>query len=92
MAKKNIDIEFHRAGRMSDQEFLLAMACDESAPLWKGMRELLDRAEDEIWERNSSMDLTREQRADIGIAAAVMRRIRYEMESARAGGIEMLKK
>lgn len=88
---KSVVVEFRRGGRMSDEDFLRSMACDEASPLWKGMKELLDRAEDEIWEQNSVLEVSRDQRADIGIAAAVIRRLRYEMEGARENGIELQK-
>lgn len=89
--RKRIDVCFARAGMLSDEEFYAAMACDDAAPLYRGMREMFDRAEDQLWSANDDQSITREQRADVGIAAAVIRQLRRDMESSRSIGVERMK-
>ena len=77
--------------KMNDETFFKSMACDDSHPLWKGMAEMIDRAEDDMLTRNEDSDITRDERADIGIAIGVVRSLRRQMADARLAGIELIK-
>ena len=84
-------IAFHRGGRMEDEAFYRAMAVDENMPFYQGVLELLDRAEDDIWDRNRDAELSREARADLGLQAGVVREIRAQLVAARVSGLQGLK-
>ena len=64
---------------------------DENTPLFKGVLELLDRAEDDIWDRNRDAELSREGRADLGLQAGIIREIREQLEAVRVSGVRSLK-
>lgn len=87
---KQVKIAFSRSGEMPDDQFYAALAVDESMPLWRGIIELLDRAEDQIWDQNRDADLTREMRADLGLKAGVVREIRVQLEATRQMGLSKL--
>ena len=84
-------IQFHRGGRMEDEAFYRAMAVDENMPFYQGVLELLDRAEDDIWDRNRDAELSREDRADLGLQAGIIREIREQLETVRWTGMKSLK-
>ena len=71
---------------MEDEAFYRAMAVDENMPFYQGVLELLDRAEDDIWDRNRDAELSREARADLGLQAGVVREIRAQLVAAREYG------
>jgi hypothetical protein len=83
-------VVFHRGGRMEDEDFYRAMAVDENTPLFRGVLELLDRAEDDIWDRNRDAELSREGRADLGLQAGIIREIREQLEAVRVSGLKGL--
>jgi hypothetical protein len=84
---KNV-IAFHRGGHLDDAKFYACMAVDENMPFYLGVLELLDRAEDEIWDRNRDAELSREARADLGLQAGVVREIRAQLVAAREYGVK----
>jgi len=82
-ARKRLLVEFRRGGRMTDEDYRKAMAVDESVPLFRGVLELLDRAEDQIWDQNRDAELSRDARADLGLQAGVVRELRSQLLQAR---------
>jgi hypothetical protein len=90
-ATKKTPVEFHRGGKMDDDTFYASMAVDTSMPLWLGVMELLDRAEDGIWDRNRDADLSRDTRADLSIQAGVVRELRSQLVAAREFGLEKVR-
>ena len=87
---RGLRVEFHRGASMSADAYLQAWAVDENAPLYRAILELLNRAEDELWDFNMTANISREARADIGLQAAVMREIRFRVVAARHDGIRNL--
>jgi hypothetical protein len=86
---KNV-VTFRRGGRMEDEAFYRAMVVDENMPFYLGVLELLDRAEDDIWDRNRDAELSREARADLGLQAGVIREIRAQLVAAREYGVKAM--
>lgn len=86
-----VSVIVHRGGKMEDKELFSVMAVDETHPLLRGIREVLDRAEDGIDVQNDGLDVSRENRADLGIAKAVLRNLRVEIESVRLAALEQRK-
>lgn len=87
---KKSSYTFYRGGKLSDDQFYAAMCVDENTPLWLGIMEALDRAEDQVWDENRNADLTREIRADLALRAGVIREIREQLCAAREIGVKKI--
>lgn len=86
--RKSVSIEFHRGGRMEDKQLYMLLAVDPTHPLLQAIYEIIDRAEDGIDRENDGLEVSREVRADLGIAKAVLRNLRVEIEQARLAAME----
>jgi hypothetical protein len=85
---RKLVVVINRGGAMDDERLMASLAVDYMHPVLAAVREIIDRAEDDIDHEFCGMDVSREARADAGIAKAAVRRLRETIEGLRVQACE----
>jgi len=68
---------------MRNEELMECLRVPEGTPLWRGVLEVLRRAEEDATERWTDADASQEQRSNGGIALGVLRDLRRSLVGMR---------
>lgn len=90
--KKQYVVEHVRGGSMSDDDLRHVLNVPAETPLWKGVLELIDRAEEEADKLFANIDATPDVRAEGGLVKATIRELRGQLEGWRASSVDSFKK
>jgi hypothetical protein len=76
---------------MRNEELMECLRVPETAPLWRGVQEVLRRAEEDATDRWTAAEVSQEERANGGIALGVLRDLRRSLEGLRVRACEEVK-
>jgi len=68
---------------MKNEELMECLRVPVSAPLWRGLLEVLRRAEEDATDRWTAAEVSAEERANGGIALGVLRDLRRQLGGLR---------